>query len=83
MVYTVKPQRITQLLTEQFTLRFASDGYRMNGRQGRVFEQQTPDQYKELTRIPTVKGARTSFFSAELGRLYLAVRRQGSHPASI
>ncbi len=48
-----------------------------------VFEQQTPDEYKELARIPTVKGARTSFFSPELGRLYLAVRRQGSQPASI
>jgi YVTN family beta-propeller protein len=48
-----------------------------------VFEQQSPDQYKELARIPTVKGARTSFFSPELGRLYLAVRRQGSQPASI
>ena len=48
-----------------------------------VFEQQSPDQYKELSRIPTVKGARTSFFSPELRRLYLAVRRQGSQPASI
>lgn len=48
-----------------------------------VFEQQSPDQYKELARIPTVKGARTSFFSPKLGRLYLAVRRQGSQPAGI
>ena len=48
-----------------------------------VFEQQSADQYKELARIPTVKGARTSFFSPELGRLYLAVRRQGPQPASI
>lgn len=48
-----------------------------------VFEQQTPDQYRELARIPTVKGARTSFFSSDLGRFYVAVRRQGSQPASI
>jgi len=48
-----------------------------------VFEQQSPDEYKEITRITTVKGARTSFFSPELDRLYLAVRRQGSQPASI
>lgn len=48
-----------------------------------VFEQQDPDHYKEVARIPTVKGARTSFFSPELGRLYLAVRRQGSTPAKI
>src|SRR5690348_3273062 len=48
-----------------------------------VFEQQSADQYKELARIPTVKGARTSFFSPELALLYLAVRRQGSQSASI
>ena len=48
-----------------------------------VFEQQAPDHYKEVTRIPTVKGARTSLFSPELGRLFVAARRQGSTPAMI
>ena len=48
-----------------------------------VFEQQGPDHYKELARIPTVKGARTSFFSPDLDRLYLAVRRQGSTAAKV
>jgi DNA-binding beta-propeller fold protein YncE len=48
-----------------------------------VFEQQDPDHYKESARIATVKGARTSFFSTELDRLFLAVRRQGSQPAAI
>ena len=48
-----------------------------------VFEQQDADHYKEVARIPTVKGARTSFFSPDLGRLYLAARRQGSSPAMI
>jgi hypothetical protein len=48
-----------------------------------VFEQQDPDHYKEVIRIPTEKGARTSFFSPELGRLYVGVRRQGSTPAMI
>lgn len=48
-----------------------------------VFEQQDPDHYKEIARIPTRKGARTSFFSADLGRLYVAARRQGSEPAMI
>src|SRR5262249_6656122 len=37
-----------------------------------VFEQQDADHYKEIARIPTVKGARTSFFSPDLGRLYVA-----------
>ncbi len=48
-----------------------------------VFEQQDADHYKEVGRIATVKGARTSFFSLDLSRLYLAVRRQGSSIAMI
>ena len=48
-----------------------------------VFEQQDPDHYREVIRVPTVKGARTSFFSPELGRLYVAVRRAGSGRAMI
>jgi YVTN family beta-propeller protein len=48
-----------------------------------VFEQQDADHYKELARITTVKGARTSFFSPELDRLFLAVRRQGTQAAAI
>jgi DNA-binding beta-propeller fold protein YncE len=48
-----------------------------------VFEQQDPDHYKESARIITVKGARTGFFSPELDRLFLAVRRQGTQPAAI
>src|SRR6516164_6593423 len=48
-----------------------------------VFEQKDPDHYAEVSRIPTVNGARTSFYSPDFGRLYLAVRRQGSAPAMI
>jgi len=48
-----------------------------------VFQQEDADHYKELARIATVKGARTSFFSPELDRLFLAVRRQGSQSAAI
>jgi DNA-binding beta-propeller fold protein YncE len=48
-----------------------------------VFEQQDVDHYREIGRVPTVKGARTSFFSPDLGRVYVAVRRQGSTPAQI
>lgn len=48
-----------------------------------VFEQQDADHHREIGRVPTVKGARTSFFSPELGRLYVAVRRQGSTAAKI
>jgi len=48
-----------------------------------VFDQLDPDHYKEVVRVPTVKGARTSFFSPDLRRLYVGVRRQGSAPAMI
>ncbi len=48
-----------------------------------VFEQKDPNHYSELTRMSTAKGARTSFFSVELDRLFLAVRRQGSQSAAI
>jgi YVTN family beta-propeller protein len=48
-----------------------------------VFEQQDADHYKESARITTVKGARTSFFSPELDRLFLAVRRQGTRTAAV
>ena len=48
-----------------------------------VFQEQDADHYKESARIATMKGARTSFFSPELDRLFLAVRRQGSQSAAI
>ncbi|MCI0350894.1 MAG: YncE family protein [Acidobacteriales bacterium] len=48
-----------------------------------VFEQQSADQYKEIARMATVKGARTSLFSPELGRLFLAVRNEGTQAAKI
>ena len=48
-----------------------------------VLEQKDPDHYAELARIATVKGARTSFFSPELDRLFLAVRREGSQSAAV
>jgi len=48
-----------------------------------VFEQQDADHYKESARINTVKGARTSFFSPDLDRLFLAVRREGTQAAAI
>jgi YVTN family beta-propeller protein len=48
-----------------------------------VFAQKDADHYQESARVRTVKGARTGFFSPDLGQLYLAVRRQGSAPASI
>jgi DNA-binding beta-propeller fold protein YncE len=48
-----------------------------------VLQQQDPDHYQEIARISTVKGARTSLFVPELGRLFLAVRKQGSEDAAV
>jgi YVTN family beta-propeller protein len=48
-----------------------------------VFEQQDPNHYKESARITTVEGARTGFFSPELDRLFLAVRRHGARAAEV
>jgi DNA-binding beta-propeller fold protein YncE len=48
-----------------------------------VYEQQNTDHYTEIAKLPTVKGARTSFFSPDLGKLCVAVRAQGSEPAAI
>jgi YVTN family beta-propeller protein len=48
-----------------------------------IFQQQDADHYKEIARIGTEKGARTGFFSPDLGRLFVAARRAGGHPAEI
>jgi YVTN family beta-propeller protein len=48
-----------------------------------VYQQQDPDHYRAMANVPTVKGARTSFFSPDLSQLFVAVRRQGSEPAAI
>ncbi len=48
-----------------------------------VVQQQDPDHYKEIAKIATVSGARTGFFSPELNRLFVAVRKQGSQSAEI
>jgi len=48
-----------------------------------VYRQVDPDHYKELSKVETVRGARTSFFSPELGRLFLAVRREGQTAAAV
>jgi len=48
-----------------------------------VYQQENADHYKEIAKIPTVKGARTSFFSPDLSELFVAVRAEGSEPAAI
>ena len=48
-----------------------------------VYQQENADHYKEIAKIPTIKGARTSFFSPDLSKLFVAVRAQGSESAAI
>ena len=48
-----------------------------------VYRQVDADHYDEIARLTTVKGARTSFFSPALERLFLAVRREGQSPAAL
>lgn len=48
-----------------------------------VIQQDGADHYREIARIPTAPGARTSLFVAAWDRLFLAARQEGSRPAHI
>ena len=48
-----------------------------------VYQQQDADHYSKISQLDTVKGARTSLFVPELGRLFLAVRQEGESVAAI
>ncbi len=48
-----------------------------------VIDQPNADAYRLHERIPTRPGARTSFFSKDLGEFYLAVPRRGNEPAEV
>jgi len=48
-----------------------------------VIKQLDADHYKSIETIKTAKGARTSFFSADLKSLYLAVPHRGNQQAQI
>jgi YVTN family beta-propeller protein len=63
----------------------ASERLYVSGGEGgvSVIEQQNPDHYKELGKVTTRKGARTSFFSSASHALYVAARQQGSQSAAI
>jgi hypothetical protein len=45
--------------------------------------QRESDAYRELGRVPTVSGARTSLFVPDLDRLFVAVRASGQEPAAV
>jgi len=48
-----------------------------------IFQQDDPDHYKPMTKIPTATGARTSLFVPELSRFYLAVPHRGTQRAEV
>jgi hypothetical protein len=48
-----------------------------------IVQQQDADHYKTITKIATASGARTSFWSPDTNRLYLAVPHRGTQGAKI
>jgi DNA-binding beta-propeller fold protein YncE len=48
-----------------------------------VFQEQNPDHYTQLGKIPTAAGARTSLFVPNLKRFYLAVPHRGAQAAGV
>jgi hypothetical protein len=48
-----------------------------------VIQQRDADHYQLLTRMPTVAGARTSTFSAQLNTIFVGVPRRQEKPAEI
>lgn len=48
-----------------------------------VIEQQDPNHYRRIARLPTVPNAATSVFSAPLKGFYLGAPRRGNQPAEI
>jgi len=48
-----------------------------------IFQQDDPDHYNPIAKIPTAASARTSLFVPELSRLYLAVPHRGTQTAEV
>lgn len=48
-----------------------------------AIEQTSPDSYRRISKIATAPGARTSFFSSAVNRLFLAVPDRGAQEAEI
>jgi len=49
----------------------------------RAYDQLDPDHYRQIARIPTASGARTSLFVPEVNRLFVAVPRRDGQQAEI
>ncbi|MDQ3917476.1 MAG: hypothetical protein M3348_03290 [Acidobacteriota bacterium] len=48
-----------------------------------VYEQRDADHYQLAEKVPTAAGARTAFFSPELGRLFVGAPGRGNHAAEV
>lgn len=48
-----------------------------------VFEQDAPDRYRQIQKLPTAAGARTGLFVPELNQIFLAVPHRGNQGAAI
>ena len=48
-----------------------------------VFQQKDPDHYAKIAQYPTGPGAWTGFFSVDVGKLFVATRKDGEKPSEI
>ena len=48
-----------------------------------VFDQKDPDRYDRIAHLPTAAGARTGFFVADWGKLFVAVPHRGEQHAEV
>lgn len=73
------PERTNELVFDQANHRIylAGDDYVS------VIEQKGPDQYEEIARVPSDKGAKTAILVPELNRLYVAVAGKGNTKAGV
>jgi len=73
------PQRTNELIFDEANRRIylTGDDYVA------VFAQKSPDQYEEIARVKSEKGAKTAIYIPELNRLYVAVAGKGDVKAGV
>jgi DNA-binding beta-propeller fold protein YncE len=73
------PQRTNELIFDKASRRI----YLAGDDHVAVFLQKGPDQYEEIARVKSDKGAKTAILVPEIGRLYVAVAGKGDVKASV
>jgi len=73
------PQRTNELIFDKASRRL----YLAGDDHVAVFLQKSPDQYEEIARVKSDKGAKTAILVPEVNRLYVAVAGKGTVKASV